>query len=150
MNLPQPVPKRESGVVLLEALISILIFSVGILSVVAMQGVALKNVTEAKYRTEAAFLVNDLLATIWADAANITAYAYPGSGGVPARLTTWKAKIDALLPGAASVPPIVAISGNTTLGGTVDITVRWLPPEQASLGLPPRNHRVIASVFINP
>jgi len=52
---------RERGVMLIEALIAILIFSIGILAVVGMQGVAIKNVTESKYRSEAAFLANELI-----------------------------------------------------------------------------------------
>ena len=72
---------------LIEALLAILIFSIGILAVVGMQSVAIKSVTDSKYRSEAAFLANELIAQMWTDQGNIGLYNYPGSGTVPTKLT---------------------------------------------------------------
>ena len=146
---------RERGVMLIEALIAILIFSIGILAVVGMQSVAIKNVTESKYRSEAAFLANELTSQMWTDAPNLNAanYNYPGSSY--AKLVNWVAKVDATLPGTAVVrprvtvipPPPVVPPAVAPIGATVRIELFWQLPEEASAGLPPRNHTVIASVF---
>jgi len=139
---------RERGVMLIEALIAILIFSIGILAVVGMQSIAIKNVTESKYRSEAAFLAEELLAQMWIDNGNIALYAYPGTGTVPPRLTGWAARVngvDGKLPGA--VPPKVTITGATAQGATVTIEVFWRLPEETTLGLPPHNHTVMATVY---
>ena len=146
MRIPPQAPKREDGVMLLEALIAILIFSIGILAVVGLQAVTIKNVTESKYRTEAAFLANRLLSQMWTDAGNIASYAYPGSGAVPTRLTDWVTQVNKL-PAATTVPPIVTITGASASGATVQIRVRWQLPEEASQGLPPHNYILIASVY---
>jgi len=138
----------QGGAALLEALIAILIFSIGILAAVGMQAAAIKNVTESKYRTEAAFLTNRLFAQIWTDATNASAYAYPGSGTVPARLTDWMAQASTM-PSAATLPPIVTVTNTTAQGGTVTIQVRWQLPEEASKGLPPHNYTAIAAVYAN-
>jgi len=140
------------GVMLLEALIAILVFSIGILAVVGMQGVAIKTVTDAKYRSEAAFLANDLLSQMWSDTASLGAgsYEYPGSGTVPAKLTAWKARVDARLPGTASAEPSVAVTNVTAQGGTVKIVIQWRLPEEVNRGLPPHNHTVLSSVYANP
>ena len=132
---------------LLEALIAILIFSIGILAVVGLQAVSIRNVTDAKHRTEAAFLANNLLSQMWTDAGNIAFYAYPGSGGVPARLTDWVGEVNTLLPAATAVPPIVTITGASAAGATVTIQVRWQLPEEQSRGLPPHNYTVVTSVY---
>ncbi len=138
---------------LLEALIAILIFSIGILAVVGLQAVSIKNVTDAKHRTEAAFLANKLLSQMWTDAGNIAFYAYPGSGVVPTRLGGtgtggWVDQINARLP-AAATPPIVTITGASAAGATVTIQVRWqLPEEQSRIPPPPpHNYTVVASVY---
>jgi type IV pilus assembly protein PilV len=146
---------RERGVMLIEALIAILIFSIGILAVVGMQGVAIKNVTESKYRSEAAFLANELISNMWTDAGNVTPanYNYPGSSY--AKLVNWVAKVDATLPGTSvarpkvtiTLPPPVVPPAVAPIGGTVQIDLFWQLPEEASLGLPPRKHTVIASIF---
>jgi type IV pilus assembly protein PilV len=144
-----PVIKRERGVMLIEALIAILIFSIGILAVVGMQSTAIRTVTDAKVRSDAGFLVNEIMAQIWTDSSNINAYVYPGSGAVPTRLTGWIARVNSRLPGSTAVPPIISVTGGTPVGGLVQVTVRWQLPEEASLGLS-HQHTILASVAFNP
>ena len=143
--------KRERGVMLIEALIAILIFSIGILAVVGMQGSAIKNITDAKVRSDAGFLANELMAQIWTDQGNINQYIYPGSGAVPARLTGWVARVNAQLPGSTLAPPIVTVTGGTAAGGLVQITLRWQLPAEASLvpPPPPHQHILLATVAYN-
>lgn len=143
--------RKQAGVMLLEVLIAILIFSVGILAVVGMQVTAINNVNDSKYRSEAAFLTNRLLSQMWTDAGSIASYAYPGSGTVPAKLTTWindpTVGVNKLLPNAAGVPPTVTIIGASAKGGQVTITVFWRNPEEQSKGLPAHSYTVVASIF---
>ena len=56
--------KVQKGAVLLEALIAILIFSMGILAVAGLQTVMAKNTTDASYRSEASFIVQKELSEI--------------------------------------------------------------------------------------
>jgi len=150
MRAQLPDRKHERGVMLIEALLAILIFSVGILAVVGMQGAAIKTVTDAKYRSEASFLANSLMAQIWIDAGNIASYDYPGSGTPPSRLTGWVDQVKSRLPGTTGltpVLPIVTITGSSAQGATVQIQVRWRLPEETTLGLPPHNQTVIAAVY---
>jgi type IV pilus assembly protein PilV len=157
---------REAGVMLIEALIAILIFSIGILAVVGMQSVALKNATESKNRSEAAFLAQELMAQMWIDQSinpatkintsnvNPTNYDYPGTGGIPARLGTilpstgWIGRVTRLLPGATTTPPKVTITNAQPSGATVKIEIFWRLPEEATLGLPPHSHTVVASIQV--
>ena len=147
------VPGRQRGVMLIEALIAILIFSIGILAVVGMQSVAIKSVTESKYRSEAAFLANELISNMWTDAGNVCQYAYPSSSY--AKLVNWVAKVDATLPGTTVTRPKVTVTptapaacpGTAPNGASVQIELFWQLPEEASAGLPPRKHMVIASIF---
>jgi type IV pilus assembly protein PilV len=130
----------QQGVMLIEALIAILLFSTGILAMIAMQGLAISYAADAKYRSDASFLANELVGQIWVDRANIGNYAYPG--GTAPTLATWKTKLDAALPGTAANPPVIAVDAAT---GTVDITIRWQAPSADSA----RNYRTIA-IVTNP
>jgi len=156
---------REAGVMLIEALIAILIFSIGILAVVGMQSVALKNVTESKHRSEAAFLAQELMAQMWIDqninpgtgvnTSNVNSinYDYPGTGSVPPRLGTispptgWIGRV-IQLPGATTVLPKITITNEQPSGATVKIEIFWRLPEETSLGLPPHSHTVMASIQV--
>lgn len=65
---------RQSGGVLLEGLISILIFSVGILALVGLQAASMKNTTQAKMRIDASLVANQRLGQIWVDIPNMVNY----------------------------------------------------------------------------
>lgn len=58
----------QQGVVLIEALIALLIFSLGILALVGLQAAMIKNTTENKLRADASFIAQQELGRIWAEA----------------------------------------------------------------------------------
>ena len=53
--------RLQGGATLLEAIIGILIFSLGILALVGMQALAIKQVNDAKYRADASFYANQII-----------------------------------------------------------------------------------------
>lgn len=63
--------KLQQGVVLLESLIAIVIFSMGILALVGLQAAMVKNTSEAKYRAEASFIAQQKLGEIWVAGADL-------------------------------------------------------------------------------
>ncbi|HET7764638.1 MAG TPA: type IV pilus modification protein PilV [Burkholderiales bacterium] len=159
MRKHTPLHRPQTGVMLIEALIAILIFSIGILAVVGMQGTAIKNVTQSKSRSDAAMLANQLIAQMWADKGNIAQYNYPGSGTIPAKLGTlsptptgWIGQVSKL-PGATTALPVITVPAPgapaaTASGATVQIQIFWQMPEEVSLGLPPHDYTVIVSIFL--
>lgn len=67
--------KLQHGVVLLESLIAILIFSMGILALVGLQSAMVKNTSDAKYRSEATFVAQQKLGEIWTNSRNLAGLA---------------------------------------------------------------------------
>ncbi len=57
--------KSNQGFFLLEALLAILIFSLGILAMVAMGATAMNAQSDAQYRTEAAAYANEIATQMW-------------------------------------------------------------------------------------
>jgi type IV pilus assembly protein PilV len=115
----------QRGATLLEALIGILIFSVGILALVGMQALAIRHMADARYRSEASFLANEIIGRMWVNKGNLAAYTFPGTGSPPAAIENWVASIQSTLPGvtAATNLPIIDLSGSR-----VTVTVRWQLP----------------------
>lgn len=153
----RPAPlNKQSGVMLLEALISILIFSMGILAIVGLQAAAISNVSDAKYRTDASLLANRLIAQIWAsDRTQATLQAsFTGINGIGGNgYSAWlnndlqcqvvgqpalPASSVPALPGVCNVVanlPIVAVSAVTataTPSSVVTVTLFWQAPGAAS------------------
>ncbi len=123
---------------LIEVLIGMLVFSIGILSMLGMQTVAMRATIDAKYRAEAGFLANELLGIMWSDPANIAAYAGTGCAGV-SRCNAWVTKVQARLPQATGGnAPTIAVTGRA-----VTIVVKWQSPNDSTAS----NHTVVAQVY---
>jgi type IV pilus assembly protein PilV len=158
---------RQSGIALLEALIGILLFSLGILAMVSMQAASVNAVSDAQYRIEAVNAANQLLAQMWTavDRSNaatvqtsLLAFGHQTSG-LPAecnfsgatatnavvsawlnRLNTGGAGGAPLLPGATAAMQQIEI--DTGVRNRVTITLCWNAPNDRT----PHRHTVVAYV----
>jgi type IV pilus assembly protein PilV len=117
--------KAQHGVALLEALVGILIFSIGILAMMGLQAQSIRNTVEAKYRNEAAYLANQIVGQMWVDRANMP--DYDTTAGTPnVNMTAWRTRVASTLPGitvgGANSPTI------TVAGPQVTVTLFWKMP----------------------
>ena len=152
--MKQMYPAQQHGSSLLEALIAILIFSMGILALLGLQATSIKNSSDAKYRADAAYLANQIIGQMWVDRANIPInYAHQHGGAVcaptgtasaNANVTAWLAQINTLLPGAASTKQQITVGALTASGAyPVTVTVCWQGPQEAT------PHNFVATAQIN-
>jgi type IV pilus assembly protein PilV len=125
ISSPKPVRNGKSaqqGVVLLEALVAILIFSMGVLALVGLQAAMIKNTSDSKYRSEASFIAQQRIGMIWSDPDNALTYLEAGTD------------ISTVLP-----------SGTRTVtqpaAGQFVVTVTWQQP-----GQPLHNFTTTASI----
>ncbi len=64
----------QSGVALLETLIAILVFSLGVLGVVGLQAAMIKHTGDARYRIEASYIAQQRIGAMWMDQTNLASY----------------------------------------------------------------------------
>ena len=129
---------NQGGVVLIEAMIGILIFSLGVLALVAMQAVSTSNVSNARYRSEAAFLANEITAAAWMGG-DVSTFKWPGGN---ATTIAWAGKVATLLPQANLYPPTIVTVADPAGGYRMTVTVRWKAPDAIS----PSNHVAVTIV----
>ena len=154
----RPCPQSQRGSVLLEALFAILIFSIGLLALVALQAVSIKNSIDAKYRSDASYVANQIMAQMWIDRtpAVLDSYAHNPAGPVcnftvapsgNAKVTDWVTQIGGLLPGAGANRTQIQV---TTPAGTttrlVKVTVCWQGPQVTADPAPVHNFAVTAQI----
>jgi len=108
----QKVAKKQGGAVLLEGMIAITIFAFGVLAIIGMQATTTRAASDAKYRVDASFLVNQAIGQIWLDRANAAAY-------------NGKSEDFPILPKGKRV---IAVTG-----GNVTVTVTWQLPGEAKV-----------------
>jgi len=63
----------QQGVVLVEAMVAILIFSMGVLAVVGLQAAMVKNTADSKYRADASYIAQQQIGLLWSDPDNLPA-----------------------------------------------------------------------------
>lgn len=138
-------PRAQQGFMLLEALIAILIFSMGIIAIVGLQATSIKLSTDAKYRSDASLLANQLLGQMWVSdrtAATLqTNFSSPGGQ----KYIDWLANVNTALPGVSGVPanqPTVSVSTDAATLGQVTIKVFWQSPSEAA----PHNYMSISQI----
>ena len=127
-----------SGFMLIEVLVALLIFAIGVLGLVGLQAIAIQQSTLARSRSDAALLADDLIGRMWvSDHAALSQNFSSATGGTP--YLEWQSQVNAALPGAAEHPPLVSIvevapltAGNLQLAAAdltpsqlVMITLRW-------------------------
>jgi type IV pilus assembly protein PilV len=135
MKKPMISIKLQHGVMLLEALISILIFSIGILAVIALQANSIKLASDSKYRSDANLLANQLVGEMWVAHTSPTFVGDFSTGGV--RYLAWaNSSVAATLPLTGVSAPTVTITQATiaaasTVSSTVDINIFWTVPGES-------------------
>jgi len=129
---------NQNGSVLLEALVSMLIFSFGVLALFGMQAVAIKNMSQANYRATAVYLTSQLIGTVQGDINHLADYNY-ASGTAPAKVQAWLDQVAAVLPNGSGTIAAVEDSPTPPKNGTLTVTVTWQLPNQ------PANRQSVSS-----
>jgi type IV pilus assembly protein PilV len=172
LTKPRTAPGLQQGMMLIEALLGILIFSIGILALVAMQASAVSQQTDAQVRVEAANMIDQLVSKMWVnvDPANIanslsgpagfqhqpTENAWCSfSGGVSANpiVTNWINDLTAnpatRLPGTTASMISIAVDPNPVgpayAYNKVTVQVCWKAPTDAK----ERKHTVVTHINAN-
>jgi len=125
---------HKQGFALMECLFSILIFSVGILTLVLLQTKAIYQSREAKYRMDASMLANQLIGEMWiADRGSAALDTRFGSTAAGSGYSAWQSTVAATLPGVATSPPTVTVATSGSMAGsTVTIQIFWKAPTEQS------------------
>lgn len=122
--MKHPIPSRKSaqkGVVIIEAMIAILIFSVGVLGIVGMQANMIKNTSDSNYRAEANYIAQQTVGTMWSDMVPVSNLDnYVVLDDISAQLPGGQRNVNKL--------NVVTDGSGTVIGGVFKITVGWTAP----------------------
>jgi type IV pilus assembly protein PilV len=150
--------RRQSGILLLEVLIALLIFALGVLGLVGLQASAAKQSSQAKYRADATLLANELIGQMWLSSRSFATLntSFTSASGGGASYLDWKTRVVDTLPGASAYPPTVTLTSiaplNAIVAGAavpatglapstrVTITLFWKAPGELSTEPP---HKIV-------
>jgi type IV pilus assembly protein PilV len=115
---------HQRGAYLLEALIGILVFALGVLGIVGLQAASLKTTTDTTLRAEAVLAASQLLGQMWADDVTQLAINYDSTLG-GAKYNDFAAYLKQVQGSAWVQDPLVTIDA-------CNLTVAGGPPSQTS------------------
>lgn len=136
----------QRGVSLIEALVAILIFSIGVLALIALQATSIRQSADAKYRSEASLLANEVIGQMWVSNRTPAALQASFDTGNPL-YNAWLARVQATLPGLAASAPVPASAPAVAVNasGVVRVDLFWRAPnEQATV--PQHRYTVITQI----
>ena len=72
----------QRGVVLIEAMVAILLFAVGVLAIAGLQATMIDNTASSKYRAVASYIAQQRIGMMWADPTGTSVGLYSGDFNV--------------------------------------------------------------------
>lgn len=132
---------RQDGVMLLEGLIAVIIFSIGILALVGLQANAVKLSADAKLRVDASYLANQIISQMWVDRSNLANYVhyssqtsrctFTGSAASSSNVTAWlgnSSKAGTVLGMLPNATAQIKVESGTNV---VTVTLCWRAPQES-------------------
>jgi type IV pilus assembly protein PilV len=134
MRTERKLRTKQTGAYLLEALVGILIFSLGVLGIVGLQAAALRTTTDNSLRAEAVFAATQLMGQMWADVQGnlVTNYSSAPAG---AAYTAWATELKSAQVGAWFQDPTVDFANAacnaapSPTSSSVFIQIFWQSPD---------------------
>jgi type IV pilus assembly protein PilV len=126
-------PDKQGGMLLIEALFAIVVFSLGVLALIGFQASAIRASAEARSRSDATLVANQIISDIWAGD-----HTTAGLAGFVAN------NINAVwIPRAALMLPNGTANVDVSAAPIVVVTIRWQAPGD------PLQHNLAFSTQIN-
>lgn len=108
--------KQQSGSFLIEALVSVLLFMVGLIGLMGASAQAVNQLSQSKYRNDASFLSEELIGEIWVAAGTSPAAPYLAS----ANYAAWQARVQSTLPGGTGTATV-----NVPAANMLTLVITW-------------------------
>lgn len=119
-TLPCLSPARsQRGMAMLEVLVAVLLFSLGLLGLIGLQTRAITYSIEAEDRNRAAMLANEIASAMWL--AN-TVTIDPAAG-----TPSWNSRVAAALPSGT-----VTVAAEASIPNSANVTIEWSPPQRSA------------------
>jgi type IV pilus assembly protein PilV len=148
---PRVRARRQVGFTMIEVLVSLLVFSVGVLALVGLQGQAVRFASDAQDRATATFLADQLFARMLiSDKTTLASFAHNPVGttkcaptaaaSTNALVTEWLAEVSQSLPNAASTSQQIIVD---TATNQVTVKLCWQNGESSLVS--DQNHQLVVS-----
>ncbi len=122
--------RRLRGSTLVEGLLAVVVFSVGLVGLLTLLSGAMVDGAQAQYRSEAGLLASDLVGRMWTGDRSLAGLQERFGEADAAEYLDWRRRVQAALPGvtdSANVPQV-------SIGAQRDVTITlgWQAPGESA------------------
>lgn len=114
-------PRQQRGATLVESMVAILIFCIGIIGNLGLMAQMTRAQGGAEWKSQASMLSAELVATMWADKETEQANYNTGACGGHGRCSEWQQKVSRSLPQGKGTVEALG-------GGLVKVAIEWTIP----------------------
>jgi type IV pilus assembly protein PilV len=143
-------PKLQSGVLLIEAMVAILIFTIGVIALMGVQAAAVRSNSDSKIRMDAEFFADQLLSEMTVDGRDannkIDATALQakyGSASAGSGFVSWRTRVlnvanggiptgSVATPLTVTVAQVPVVNPSDPSAAVVTIIIQWVAPNDSS------------------
>ena len=132
--------RYQGGSSLLEGLLAIILFSIGLLSLLMLLSATLIESSNARYRIEASLLISDLVSHMWIGDHSLNGLKTRFADATSTDYLSWFTSVSNRLPGvsAKTNAPQITIDD----ARNVTVTIRWQIPGDST------SHQMIVQTLI--
>lgn len=102
--------QRQTGSFLIEALVSLMIFMIGLIALLGVAAQATNQLGQSKFRNDASYLAGELIGEMWVTAGTPAAFNW----------TAWRARVADTLPGG-----LCPVASCYVTGTMVVLDITW-------------------------
>lgn len=121
MKLRLKNKSKQKGIFVMDAMIGLVIFTIGVLGVLKFQGETVLANSQAQYRVTASFLAESLINSMWLERNKVANFTTNNPN-----YDNWLNQVNNSLPGTTANAPVITVEDDGNGIYQVDIEVKWL------------------------
>ncbi len=120
--------KNNNGIFIMESLVALIIFMVGILGIIKYQGETIIATSDAQYRINAAFLADSLIGDMWIEQAHLAQFADKTGTTYEAWFEQLSQSLPGVIDGQSDTAPTITVSDGVGGSKVIHVVIKWKQP----------------------
>lgn len=120
--------KKNKGIFIMESIIALMIFMIGILGIIKYQGESIIATSDSQYRINASLMADSLIGDMWIQQGNIDTIVDKSSDTYKDWFTQLESSLPRVVDGESETAPIITLVNGVGGAKVINITIKWKQP----------------------
>lgn len=111
---------KQKGIFIVDAMIGLIIFTIGVLGILKFQGETIVATSQSQYRITASFLADSLINSMWLERDKVATFTSNNPS-----YNNWLTQVNNNLPGSLTNEPVVTITDEGNNIYHIQVEIKW-------------------------